>query len=310
MQIQNLTLENQHLKKSYYDLGEKFKIEEDKNIQLINQIEKLNIGQEKSKIPSVEKHKEKNEYEILMKENHLLMREREIIAELFIWVEEKIMPKSKIIFLNKDQQIFISEIKNQIQESFKIYDENILTEFHKEFLCSICLALADSMICCEICDNMFCCECIQKIKQSNDRCPNCRKENIKLRELTRKEKNVINMIKIKCPKNCGVTFCYEMLNNHLKECANIASSYQCTVCQKILNAMNHDDEIIQKHLKICEKTCNFCLVNYPLIKYQHHQNVCTERIIFFLNKIKETIKNNQEDPDLNLLWKYLQKVYV
>jgi len=299
------------LKNNYLDLEEKLKIQEDKNIKLIYEIEKLKKGQERSNIPSIELLKdEENEYELLKKENLNLMREREIFTELFYLIEQKILPKSKIKFLNKDQQNFISEFKNQNHESFKIYDDNILTEFHKEFLCSICLALADSMICCDICDNMFCYECIDKIKRNNDRCPNCRKENIKFRELTRKEKNVIGMIKIKCPKNCGVTFCYDKLNNHLKECSNITSSYQCIVCQKIINAINYNDDIVQKHLKICEKTCNFCFVNYPLINYQSHQNECKERITFYLNKIKESIKNNQEEPDLNHLWKYLQKLII
>ena len=173
-----------------------------------------------------------------------------------------------------------SEIKDNQKESGGIPLSRVVDlEKHEKLLpvlkCKICLNILQNPYDCSKCGNTFCYNCINKLKESMNKCPygcvdyeimpssfaikkfleqlnftclnkdNGCKEIISYNNLEQHDKNC-NYINVVCPNSqCSLKIRWNLLNNHLQnEC--LYTIYECQKCHMKLNRKEY-----LTHTKIC-----------------------------------------------------------
>jgi hypothetical protein len=195
---------------------------------------------------------------------------------------KKIKAKSKLKLksLGNKEYIFISEIDDNSKNCSRKIDTNLIItdeNFYENFICVVCLELSDNLNVCVKCEKICCKECIGNLI---DNCPICRQKPFFTRPLCRSLTNIFNSLRLKCPYQCGEILFYERYHNHLDTCKNKIKTFKCYNCNEIFQIHTLiDSEIINTHLSKCQKKCNYCNSNVPLIKYIQHESECIDKIL-------------------------------
>ena len=156
---------------------------------------------------------------------------------------------------------------------------------------------------CADCEKCTCNECIKKI---NNSCLNCKLEPYENRNFTKFEKKILNSIKINCPNDCGEISSYETLQTHLKICKNKIKTFKCKNCEKIIETQAFNEDIINEHLRICEKLCKFCGTKCNLLNFYLHESKCLDRISNIFSKFLEWISINKDTEEFKMIIRFLR----
>ena len=156
---------------------------------------------------------------------------------------------------------------------------------------------------CVDCEKSTCNECIKKINS----CPNCKLEPIETRNFIRFEKKIFNSIKINCPNGCEEISSYETFQPHLKICKNNIKTFKCKNCEKIIETQAFNEDIINEHLRICEKLCKFCGKKCNLLNVYLHESKCLERISNIFSKFLEWISINKDMEEFMMIVRFFRK---
>jgi hypothetical protein len=170
-----------------------------------------------------------------------------------------------------------------------IYEDHIISDNYKELVCLICHGIAINPKFCSNCEKIFCTRCLDKHSEFSLKCPHCQKSPLEKKELSRIVKNILNSLHIKCPVDCGTSFKYEGLENHLSKCQLLPKTFNCINCKTEIKATGFDDPVILDHFDSCKKGCKYCKMELTS-QISKHEFECFQKLIPLIDFIKEKLE--------------------
>ena len=178
--------------------------------------------------------------------------------------------------------ILFPEIEFKLESPFtrdeiQVADEQILQSFN----CPFCLQLVWNPICCNKCGKTYCKKCLKEYSINRNHYRHCifKCGSNNYRNMTNKEKEFIDCIKLKCRNNgCNKFINYLDYKSHFKNCDY--RLYQCyhDGCGKEVPFCNFRD-----HVSNCEWRDINCPKCHKVIIFNsidaHKQNDCLEEIV-------------------------------
>lgn len=169
--------------------------------------------------------------------------------------EKIVIPRYKIELSQVNWEYIIINEDNIIQNKTKI-------DF---YICNICTNLINDPRKCSLCDKFFCRKCIENSRLVSNRCSSCRQES-EIIHISKTEKNILDIMIIKCPFNCGKEFSYEQMDQHLNQCTHATYIFTCELCQDSFKIMNNCLETIKNHDNYCKEISYECSNCFDILK--------------------------------------------
>jgi len=141
--------------------------------------------------------------------------------------------------------------KDGIIDDSMVVNKEYFEPLKDQLTCQICLGLLNNPVMCTSCETPFCLKCITQWKSKKNTCPS-RCPQIKIKEVPRLFKNMLDGLKLKCKNGCVVSLLD--YSNHVSHCdGNSKKEIKCWNCSSVVKKLVMTEEQYKSFKKDIEK---------------------------------------------------------